>query len=201
MRPWVTGPVDIFVGLGSGGGPLFLGHDERMLAPMIRPYYSPHYSSLGGEHIPMDMTYDGQDAMVSVNLTRFNEAVYLALASRAPGSRASPVVAPGVDLPGDLGSLVILEGVAFQLWLRFPYSAKPAMAGMPAGYRFPKAYVAGPDTLGNLGTGTRRTSVQFHCLRETTIVPGAALGGVFHRCYDFNMSALPVGIPLGSNGV
>lgn len=191
-QPYVTGPAGIWVGL-YGGVPTFLGHCERSPSIQVRPYYSPVFCDLAGQRVPLDMIYDGEEAMVSVDLTRYNESTYAALASRPIPGRAATT--RGTNLPGDIGSLLLLEGFTHELWVTFPYSAKAAMGGpvsatsggpMPAGYHFHAAYLEGPDDLGPLGTTARRLRLNFHCIRTfTTDSAGASF-----FLYDHVMSGV-----------
>lgn len=191
---YVTGPCDIWVGPNSssggrsGGSAQFLGHSERGPAIQIRDSFSPVYVDLGGPKVPFDMIYDGEDAIVSCELTRFNENVYETIADIAA------LQAPGFNDPGEIGTLMLQEGSTYPLWIHFPYSAKvayqnPASGAMPAGYRFPAAYLQ-QDSLPALGTTARKMHLVWHCLRQFTVGFSNAEGYGKFTLYDFNMSAL-----------
>ena len=194
-QPYVTGPAGVIIAF--SGVPVFLGHCERSPSIQIRPYYSPVFSDFAGQRVPLDMIYDGEEAMVSLDLTRYNEAVYTSLASRPQGAGAAAIApARGTNVPGDIGTLMLLEGYTTHLWITFPYAAKtvfsspaaPAGAGgiMPAGYHFHAAYLEGPDDLGPLGTTARRLRLNFHCIRTYSV---ASTGPVF-TLYDNLMTAV-----------
>jgi hypothetical protein len=189
--PFVTGPCGAFVRLSST--PVFLGHCERSPSVQIRPYYSPVFSDFAGQRVPLDEIYDGEDAVISLDLTRYNEAVYTAMAARPSGmSPLGPNAPRGANAPGDIGSLMLLEGYTFDLWLTFPYAAKAVFSSgatggpMPAGYHMPACYLEGPDDLGPLGTTARRLRLNFHALR--TFASGSA--GTVFSWYDHDMSAV-----------
>ncbi len=183
---YVCGPVSIWVGIGSGGTPVFLGHAERTPSIQIRPQFSPVFSDLAGQRVPLDYLYDGEEAMVSVDLTRYNEAVYAGIASRPV-----PNLTRGLDSPGEIGTLIGLEGMAFQLWLNFPYSTKAVFTAnaMPAGYHFWQTFLEGPDGLDGLGTTNRRLRLNFHCMRYLGPETNAFGAGRF-TLYDHDMSAV-----------
>lgn len=190
--PYVTGPVDAWANI--GGTPRFIGHCERSPSVQLRPYYDPVFNDLAGQRVPLDVVYQSCDAMISLDLTRYNESTYLLLASR-PGN-----VIRGTNIPGDIGTLMLGEGKAFTLWLRFPYAAKPPMqqavsnvsgGPMPAGYRFAAAYLEGPDDLGPLGTTARRLRLNFHALPLLIAGGNSPLGAATFFLYDHDVSALP----------
>ena len=128
-----------------------------------------------------------------MDLERYNESAYAVMAGR-PQSRLGTSTR-GTNVPGDIGSLMIQEGMAFQLWLSFPYSAKAAMAGMPAGYHFVAAVLAGPDSLDELGTKPRRVRLIFDCLRKFDPSVTNTYGAGGFVLYDFNMTAI-AGLPI-----
>lgn len=186
-QPYVTGPAGIWVNV--AGAPAFLGHCERSPSIQIRPYYTPVFSDFAGQRVPLDMIYDGEEAMVSLDLTRYNESVYTVLSSR-PGAAIR-----GTNIPGDIGTLMLLEGRTFDMWVTFPYAAKAVMSSgvgltsggaMPAGYHFYAAYLEGPDDLGPLGTTARRLRLNFHCIRNFA---ADATGATFFL-YDHNMTSV-----------
>lgn len=185
-QPYVTGPCSIFVGVGAGGSPVFLGHAERSPSIQIRPSFSPVFNDIAGQRVPYDYIYDGEEGMVSADVTRWNESVYTTIASRPLHSGAD-----GLNAPGEIGSLMGLEGLAYPLWLLFPYASKPAMVagGMPAGYRFAKAFLEGPDGLDGLGTTNRRLRLNFKCMRDFQGEGAALFPGTLYL-YDHDMSAV-----------
>jgi hypothetical protein len=60
---------------------------------------------------------------------------------------------------------------------------------MPAGYRFLKAFLEGPDGLDGLGTTNRRLRLNFHCMRDFQ-EEGAALFPGTLVLYDHSMTAV-----------
>lgn len=179
---YVTGCCDIFVetGLTSQGGPVFLGHCEKTPGVQIRRHHSPVFCDYSGRAVPADMIYEGESALVSLDLTRYNEDIYALLARSTGfgsfGERGGG--ARGTDEMGDIGSLMQRDRRTRELWLRFPYGGaggKPTMnlprgttggGAMVSGMHFLSAYLEGPDDLGPLSTAARRLHIVFHCLRR-----------------------------------
>jgi hypothetical protein len=189
-QQYVTGPCSIFVDTGSISGttpPLFLGHSERGPRIQIRPQFSMTYVDLGGQKVPFDAVYDGEDAIVSADLTRWNEDVYTALAIK---SGVSGNANRGLDEPGDIGTLMVYEGAATQLWLKFPYSAKASMITMPDGYRFVAAILQ-TDDLPELGTKARKISLVWHCMRRFDPEVTNETGQGSFTLFDHDMTGLP----------
>lgn len=154
---YCSGPVDIFVGIGPGAGgaisggagaairtPQFLGHGEEAPTPEEIAYWRPVKTDLSGGQSgpPHTKMFLGSDVRVSVPLIRYDWTVLQRLRAR-PNPFAGG--APGAHYFGDRGSLMIEEGLTFQAWFRWPYSAKAAMAGMPNGMHLLYADFEGPD--------------------------------------------------------
>ena len=192
--PYCTGPVALYVGIPSGpsdfGTPQFLGHGE--LAPRIKrdKKYAPIMCDLGGNLIPFDMSWQGQQAFVFVTLTRWNWNVYEVISQIVSGGGSSGVYTLG-DSFGDIGTLMMTENVGFTLWLQYPY-ANPAAghpafgaAFMPLGIRFYCAFLEQEDDL-EPGTQPNKQHLAFHCIRDYDPTTGALTLG------DTNMSGIPL---------
>jgi hypothetical protein len=190
---YATGPVDIWVG--AGGSPLFLGHGER--APRIQVYrqYKPAHTDIAGE-VPHDKGYGGEWAVVSVALTRYNESTLAIIEDVATVNTGTPP-SRGFNLPGEIGSLMLTEGLTYPLYLRFPFAAKPAYrnpasGAMPAGYRFYAAHLGSPDDLFDLGPpNARKVGLIFECMRAFDPTVTNAYGGGSFQLYDHSLAALP----------
>lgn len=180
---YCTGPALFYVQFPGESTPKFLGTAEREPSIDIRPAFSPVLNDLGGQRVPFDMIYDGEEAFVSGLINRFNESVYAQLAAR-PAHLAGR---RGNNISGEIGTLMVQEGKAVTLWVQFPYVAKAAMLGglMPAGYRFRAAYLEGPDALRPLGTTARKIGMMFHAIRIFSAVDGS------FALYDHDMTGLP----------
>jgi hypothetical protein len=99
-----TGPVDLWVGIGSGTSSVarFLGHGKK--APRLEKLrnYVDVPCDLGGQRTAFDRMYDGQIVRVSVDLVRYHEDVLLLIEDAAATFAQEGL--PGVDAEGDVGS-------------------------------------------------------------------------------------------------
>jgi hypothetical protein len=181
-----TGPAHAYVGIiGPGGGTTavsYLGTCEDAPRIELRPMWDPVFNDLGGK-VPFDESFQGEEAFVNLDLNRYNEGVYAALAARPrPGQGTR-----GTMVFGDVGALALTENYVFTLLIQFPYAVKAVMAagGMPGGYRFPATVLAGPDQLFPLGTKPRKVNLMFHAIRVFNIQDQSFV------LYDHNLSGLP----------
>lgn len=164
---WTTGPAFLYVGVGANYAPYELGTDEASPTMDIAPAFEPIANDIGGSD-PLDDTYMGKSARIDYAFNRWNENVLAAIEKTNPFSLA----ARGRDDPGDVGSIMQLEGKAFPVWVVFsfaltsPFAAmrKAAMAGLPAGYRFPSCTLV-RDNHNRLGTRNKRTAFTFQARR------------------------------------
>lgn len=179
-----TGPVGIWVGTGASGAAVFLGHGEQAPRINTRTLWKPQNCDLTGD-VPIDKAMTGEMATVSVTLIRYNEPVLAIIQDRAG------LIGRGVMFPGDIGTLMMTEGLNYQLWLQFPYSVKAAYtATMPAGYRFPGSFMESPDDL-QVGTTTaKKISITFTCLPVLDMTVSNAFGTGSLTLYDHDMTAL-----------
>jgi hypothetical protein len=185
---FVSGPVDIWCGVGSGGAPLFLGHGQRGPRIQVRRAYQDMWCDLGGG-IPFDKAYAGAMGIVSVELSRWNENV-LRIIQDAAVTNSTFTVAPGLNDPGEVGSLMVQEGIAYNLFLRFPHSAKPSYATQPLGFRFVAAFLEGPDDFEDLGPKPRKVGLIWTCLRTFDTTVSNVYGTGRMLLYDTNVTGL-----------
>ncbi len=144
---WSTGPALIYVGVAGNpaAGAGFVGTCETKPTIDIDFLFKPVMNDVGGD-VSMDEMYVGMQGMVTLDLNKFNYGLAESLATlpNIAGALAGAVgVVAGRNDPGDIGSLMLTENLAFVLFIRFPYAAKAAYgagsAGGPMvpGYRFP----------------------------------------------------------------
>src|SRR5262245_17371992 len=109
------------------------------------------------------MMYQGCEALTSGTFTRWNEVIHAAMATR-PNSAFG---VRGLNVAGDIGSFMIAEGMAYPLWVQFPYAAKALFTanGMPPGYKFPFSWLEGPDDHEELGTNPYKIGLLWHSMR------------------------------------
>lgn len=177
------GPESAFIGrVLRSFAPVFLGTAEVSPDVEITPKYNPVYRNESGLQVPFDWIYDGESGLIVADLTRYNEEVYAHLASRAapPGRHVR-----GTDFVGQIGTAMVSEGIAYPLWLVFPYAPKLAFRGMPGGYRFVASFLLGPDRLNPLSTKPRKIRLVWYASRLYDQATGT------HVLYDHILSSLP----------
>jgi hypothetical protein len=190
-RLYSTGPVGCYIG-NAAGIITFLGHGKKAPDIDIETETIPVECDLGGA-VQMDQIYGGQRGKVSVLLSRYNEGAVAILQDRA-----KQLALRGIDNPGDIGALLLSEGLFWTLYLRFPYAAKAfqgAGAGIdasPAGYRFLAAYLDSPDKI-IVGTTTNRmVQCHFTCLRAFNVTITNTFGEGRFTLFDHNLAGVPV---------
>jgi hypothetical protein len=193
--------VHIFVGVGGYVGsapamlaksPAYLGTGERAPRPSFRPAFEPVMNDLTGSRIPYDWMFEGEEAIVTVRLTRWDEPTLAALQNRT-GPAGQP---RGVNFANDVGTLMLTEGAAYPLWLLFPFGipgiGKPAMiaGGLPQGYHFYAAFLEGPDDRDSLGTNPATVDLTWHCGRVFSSSGANNIPRLGTVLFDHDMSAV-----------
>lgn len=178
-----TGPVHIYWQLFSLQM-AYLGTCERAPRIVHTAYFEPIFNDIAGTKVPYDELFQGKDASIAGDLTRWNEAVLKDAETRVGnGAQVQP---DGLDDEQSRGTMMLAEGQAGILILHFPYYAKPVMsaAGMRPGYRYFGAWLAGPDDK-TLGTQVNKAHIQFRALPVYQYTTGKFL------LYDTNLSGIP----------
>lgn len=185
---YTTGPAHIYVGPLTS--PIYLGTCEESPDLELVAVEKDVFNTLGGVGIPFDKAYQGEIGLITAQLNRFNAPVYQTIANRPRTFQATTL--PGTNTAGDVGSLMLQEGLAYACWLLFTFGAngpapKPAMiaGGMVPGYRFFATYLLGPNRLRNLGTVPKKLILTLGALR----VFNPALQTF--SLYDNNVAGLP----------
>jgi hypothetical protein len=196
--------VGIFPGIGraqSGFDPqgnqiLYLGTAEITPTILIQESTIPAYADDQGEQVPRDICFDGEQAWVTADLTRWNETTYATIARRQRpilaglgGLLPVPIGGFGALTPrgrwhtsAELGTMLHQEGCDHVLYVWFPYAGVPAFPGMPAGYRFKAARLI-TDDHNRMGARSRRIKLVWHCLPANEDYTQA-------RLYDHNMDGV-----------
>ena len=177
-----TGPVLIWVGpqvyknnpytAMRSGPPVFLGTAEVSPQAEIRRQMQPAYNDLSGA-VPFDLNFLGEDAVIAVDLTRWDEVVYRSLATTPGGFNQTTAMGSPRGSYGALtamGSLQATDGFTNTVYMVFPYGF-PAAApvnnsgrgnGMPVGYRWHGATLIN-DKFHQMGSKYRKTHLTFQC--------------------------------------
>lgn len=161
---YCTGPAHVWLQISPGGAPSYLGTCEESPDIEIRPEFEPVRNDIGGVKVPFDMSYQGEDALIVLDLNRWDEDV-LRACQALPGTSAGGNTR-GQSGPLDVGTLMLTESKTIPVYIVFPFNSKPAMARMPQGYRFFAAYNLGPHRNRPLGTRPRKVLTAFHAIRS-----------------------------------
>jgi hypothetical protein len=191
--PFATGPCDLFVAWAGLAAPVYLGASQRGPRFQVRRRFEPFYVDLGGS-VSFDEIYGGTDALVSLDLVRFNWNVLTGIESAASPGGAFPFI----DFAGEIGAMIGTENLGIGLWMRFNYATKPVFAanGMPRGLRFPLVKLLSEDWQDLAPPNPVKIPVVFHAQRlfdPSYISPLGYGSGKFGLC-DNDLSLLPAGI-------
>lgn len=206
---YVTGPVQIYVGLyrgepSSSGG--YGGGFRQLLEYPTKPYiqflgtceagpqfeFTPHYKALiadaNGGGFPFDVASLLETAVITMVLNRFNESVYQNLQSRP---RSSTIA--GEYAADDVGRLLMHEAYATPIWLHYPYYSKFAGFGMAVGMHFLATW-----PISEAHTPGTRQSKRLLQLQAIPVY-NPATGG--WKMYDEVMTHIPALPPVSTDGV
>ena len=184
--PFVPGAAPIWLG-GAGLDTFFLGWSERGVSLDLTPNWRPYYCDLGGDE-PMDFSYQGQGATISFTLVRWNPTA-LAVIEDYVGSFTG--TAPGVDVAGEIGTLMDYENLALSLWVGFPYAARVAYSNNMLGYHFFRV-IPVRESLPERGSRPAKVNMTLRAVRSLLMTPVTQNGLVAGALglYDFDMTAI-----------
>lgn len=177
------GQGTIQTALPFGAIPQYFGTAETRPRIDIRPEFTPVYDNdFGG--VARDQLYDGFDAIVAADTNYWDEDIFRQMAARTRKVGSEDI--RGIDWAGlSVGTLMVAEGMTFELWLQFPYGGTgQKFAKMPAGYHFFAAHLLGPDRI-EPGTAPKRIRLLWYCQR----IKDTSTGDL--KLYDHDMSAVP----------
>ncbi len=159
-RIYSTGPALIYAGVNDAPGvvPVFIGTCQSAPEIDIQPSFHHVMNDLGGNQKPFDRMWEGEEGMVSGVLNRFNYLTLLRMMSRPRTNTATPGTA-GINISGDVGTLMGQEGLTYHLWVAFPKGGTLPYPDLVPGYHFYAAMLLGPD---KIQPGTKDLGV--HCI-------------------------------------
>ena len=183
--PFVPGPAPIWIAF--GGQPNFLGFSEGGVSIDLMASYLPYHNDLGGQEA-LDYSYQGQGATINFVLTRWNA---LTLANLEDYAGIVTGSGPGLDVAGEIGTLMAYEGAAFEAWIAFPYAAKPAYSTNMLGYHFSHV-ILDRESLPQRGARPAKVACNMRAIRQLVMTPatqnGLTAGNLL--LYDYDMSAI-----------
>lgn len=168
MQVYVPGPCSLWVAVPVDSGsatPVLLGYGEQGVTIAVTPAFDRVMNDLGGNQLPFDRLFQGEEGAVSTVLTVLNWSTYESIAMNRP-FHGSGSATPGTTTYGDMGTLMWGEQAAMELWVRFPYATAfgSTFPGMVSGYHFFNAHLLSSTTQFN--TSAAKIPVQFECYRS-----------------------------------
>ena len=149
-QQWSTGAIHMFVAFnpafGLGSTPYYLGTCETFPRDERRPEWEMVLNDVSGRKKPLDASFQGEDAVVSCVLTRWDASVMNDLED-LPGSLTS---VPGSYSFNDVGAMAMLEGLTSTVWLVRTFGSalanKTAYGADIPGRRYLQCIVQAPIT-------------------------------------------------------
>jgi hypothetical protein len=129
--------------------------------------FKPLMNDVMAHMLPFDKSFQGEKAIISMSMSRWDYALYLRMAQPTLGG------VPGTLNFGSLGTMMIYEGYAIRIGIQFPYNAVAAFSGMPAGYVFNACTMEADDISEEGGTEGQILNLSF----EATGIYNPATGG------------------------
>jgi hypothetical protein len=183
---YVNGPAFWCVGTGVSNALAFLGVCEGETRITFSMEEEDIKTDISGG-VPFDVANMGEQAKISGDLVRYDEAQLLFLQSRFPnvGGLTGNQVA-GTTPAGGIGSLYSLEGNAIRFLVYAPYHGKTVFSAMVAGYNFPVAWMAGSiDT--SVSTRVKKQRVIMRAIPQWTVTSTGASAVLWNQ----TISGLP----------
>ncbi len=149
-QQYASGSVHVFCAYnppgGPASGPFYLGTCEQMPQDNRNPEYELLMNDISGSKKPLDLAWEGEDATISLVLTRFSHVGWNLLETK-PFPTAN--VNGEWDIE-DVGALMGLEGICWSVWLVYSFGSALAnkaaytTQGMPPGRFYPQCVVWAP---------------------------------------------------------
>lgn len=147
VQQQATGAVHIYVRPPGGSQPLYFGTSESFPKDTRNPEYEPVMNDISGSKVPLDFAWEGESAIISLVMTRVEQSIVELMQARPHSAGALP----GSWALNDVGSLMSLEGLTWQIWLAYTFGAalgnKAAYVnqGMRAGRHYVQAIIWAPQ--------------------------------------------------------
>lgn len=166
-----SGAASIYVGVGPGRAPLFLGHHEGTPELDHTVTWDGVMADPFGSKDVADLSYQGEgELFLPLVLTRFNYPV-LQLIKSLP-SPFFPGAAPGITALSAMGSLMATEGLLYPVTIAYQFgvagAAKAAYATMPPGVVILNAHLWPPRKT-SMGTRPLKEQLVFHGIKTFNV--------------------------------
>lgn len=190
-KMYSTGPALLYAAF--TGSPFFLGTCESAPDIELTGEFEPIFNDLAGSRLPMDRIWEGEEGLLNLIITRWNEVISRGLFTTL-GGPIGLLTAAGSSLLGAIGTIMGQEGETCQMWVAFPFAAKAAYSDMPAGYHFHSCMAIGPKKI-TPGTGVNKRQLIMKAQRKLAATAPANLASNIFTLYDNDMTAV-AGIPI-----
>lgn len=164
---YVSGPAQIWLGVGTANAWSYLGWSRNGVTVQVTPQHEDIEVDYGGRS-PGDVSFLGEEARISMQLSRYDESILMKAAAFLTGTT------PGQGPKGGIGSLMAAEGYMFPILLYSPYSFKSQFGTMVPGFWFYQSYMADPLDQ-TLNVRAKQPNIAF----RATPVFGSIVGGTF----------------------
>lgn len=196
IQPYSTGASYVFVGFAGSVSPQkirCLGTCEGYPKHERRVDYMQLMNDVSGRRKPMDMSFQGMDATISLDLTLWDEGCMQMLQQFAQLSGGSGLATPGAYQFSDVGSLMGFEQYSVSIWIQYLFRSaaggpKAVYSALPAGYHYLQCVPFAPDTTEE-GAQPMIRSVNFYAW------PVCNFSNQQFTLYDNTMSAIQ-GVPV-----
>ena len=183
VQPYSTGATFVYLGLGSSGTALFFGTAEGYPKHERRADLEYLMNDVGGRKKPVDVSWQGMDASLSLVMTFWDEGMAQILENMPRFELAPTASPPGTWSFSDMGTLLGFEGYAIPIWLRYNFAGKTAYANLPAGYHYLQSV---PLNLGDEnGAAPMKRIFSFYMWPMTNYQVGT------QTLFDYNCTGLP----------
>lgn len=146
---YVAGPTTVFVGTGTASALEFLGWTDGSVEPDFEGDIQRVSADFAG-NVSADAQFMGEEATISITLSKFRYACYTKLRARTASAASitagmsAGTTGTGATTGSGIGTLMALEGAAVALIFASPYVAKSAFStDMSPGLNFGIAWVDG----------------------------------------------------------
>ena len=155
VQDFSTGASLVYLGVGTNRSPVFFGTCEGFPKHERRPQFMELRNDLAGRRVPLDMSFQGGDATLSLDMTVWDEGVAKGLERwQDVWGGTSATNNPGQWRFVDVGALMGLEGLAIPIWIRYPFSGTRISGGpigspsgqLPPGYHYFQGIPFPPQT-------------------------------------------------------
>lgn len=202
VQPFSTGASYVYLSFGAqphSAGPYFFGTCEGYPKHERRPDYMQLMNDVSGRKKPMDMSFQGMDATISLTMTVWDEGIAQMLQQFADLSGLTGLATPGAYRFSDVGTLMGFEQYTVQIWIAYSYGTAIAgsagtpkaaytAGGLPAGYHYWQGIPFAPDATEE-GAQPLLRNINFY------VWPWCNWHTQQFILYDFNMAPI-AGVPL-----